>query len=167
MNRDNRQILLRRRPDGLVSPDDVEMVTAPAPVPADGEALLRTTYVGIDAAARTWLNRARENGYEDTRAVQSILDDLRERDRSAPTYTPPTYTPPVQQAPPPQRLPASGAGPDCAHTREPIKRAQFSGVGSAGQDVRRLSEGHQRKPLYRDCASAEHRHRPHPGHAVF
>ncbi|MCB1405576.1 MAG: SEL1-like repeat protein [Rhodobacteraceae bacterium] len=119
------------------------------------------------AAARTWLNRARENGYEDTRAVQSILDDLRERDRSAPTYTPPTYTPPVQQAPPPQRLPASGAGPDCAHTREPIKRAQFSGVGSAGQDVRRLSEGHQRKPLYRDCASAEHRHRPHPGHAVF
>jgi len=27
-----------------------------APVPADGEALLRTTYIGLDAAARTWLN---------------------------------------------------------------------------------------------------------------
>ena len=53
MNLENRQILLRRRPDGLVSPDDTEMVTTPAPVPADGEALLRTTYVGIDAAART------------------------------------------------------------------------------------------------------------------
>jgi NADPH-dependent curcumin reductase CurA len=52
----NRQILLRRRPDGLVKPDDTELVTTPAPEPADGEALLRTTYVGIDAAARTWLN---------------------------------------------------------------------------------------------------------------
>lgn len=32
------------------------MVTTPAPEPAEGEALLRTTYVGIDAAARTWLD---------------------------------------------------------------------------------------------------------------
>src|SRR5690349_23058242 len=52
----NRQILLRRRPAGLVNADDTEMVAAPAPEPADGEALLRTTYVGIDAAARTWLD---------------------------------------------------------------------------------------------------------------
>jgi NADPH-dependent curcumin reductase CurA len=52
----NRQILLRRRPVGLVKPDDTEVVTAKAPEPADGEALLRTTYVGIDAAARTWLD---------------------------------------------------------------------------------------------------------------
>ena len=52
----NRQILLRCRPNGLVAPDDTELVTTAAPVPADGEALLRTTYVGIDAAARTWLD---------------------------------------------------------------------------------------------------------------
>lgn len=52
----NRQILLRRRPTGMVEPDDTELVTSAAPEPADGEALLRTTYVGIDAAARTWLN---------------------------------------------------------------------------------------------------------------
>ena len=52
----NRQILLRRRPTGLVQPDDTEMVASPAPDPAEGEALLRTTYVGIDAAARTWLD---------------------------------------------------------------------------------------------------------------
>ena len=52
----NRQILLRRRPVGLVKPDDTELVTSQAPEPADGEALLRTTYVGIDAAARTWLD---------------------------------------------------------------------------------------------------------------
>jgi len=52
----NRQILLRRRPNGLLSPEDSELVTTAAPAPADGEALLRTTYIGLDAAARTWLN---------------------------------------------------------------------------------------------------------------
>ena len=52
----NRQILLRRRPHGLVEPADTELVTTPAPQPAAGEALVRTTYVGIDAAARTWLD---------------------------------------------------------------------------------------------------------------
>jgi NADPH-dependent curcumin reductase CurA len=48
--------VLRRRPTGLVEPADTELVTSPAPEPAEGEALLRTTYVGIDAAARTWLD---------------------------------------------------------------------------------------------------------------
>jgi len=52
----NRQILLRRRPTGLLAPSDTELVKAPAPEPADGEALVRTTYVGMDAAVRTWLN---------------------------------------------------------------------------------------------------------------
>lgn len=52
----NRQIVLRRRPRGLVEPDDTELIALPAPAPAEGEALVRTTYVGIDAAARTWLN---------------------------------------------------------------------------------------------------------------
>ena len=52
----NRQILLRRRPTGLVHPDDTELVASPAHQPDEGEALVRTTYVGIDAAARTWLD---------------------------------------------------------------------------------------------------------------
>lgn len=52
----NRQILLCRRPNGLVQPGDTELVTSQAPQPAEGEALVRTTYVGLDAAARTWLN---------------------------------------------------------------------------------------------------------------
>lgn len=55
----NRQIVLRRRPVGLVEPSDTELVESPAPEPADGEALLRTTFVGIDAAIRTWLNDQR------------------------------------------------------------------------------------------------------------
>jgi NADPH-dependent curcumin reductase CurA len=52
----NRRILLRRRPTGLVQPDDTELVTSPAPEPAEGEALLRNTYLGIDPAVRTWLD---------------------------------------------------------------------------------------------------------------
>ena len=56
MQSTNRQILLRRRPVGLLDPEDTELVTTATPAPADGEALLRTTYIGLDAAARTWLN---------------------------------------------------------------------------------------------------------------
>ena len=56
MQSTNRQILLRRRPVGLLGPQDTELVTTATPAPADGEALLRTTYIGLDAAARTWLN---------------------------------------------------------------------------------------------------------------
>lgn len=52
----NRQVVLRRRPSGLVVDDDVELVEVPAPELAEGEALVRTTYVGIDAAVRTWLD---------------------------------------------------------------------------------------------------------------
>ncbi|HRW37200.1 MAG TPA: NADP-dependent oxidoreductase [Aquihabitans sp.] len=52
----NRQVVLRRRPSGLVVDDDVELIEAAPPELADGEALVRTTYVGIDAAVRTWLD---------------------------------------------------------------------------------------------------------------
>jgi len=58
MTRTNHQVLLRRRPHGLVVPDDTELVSSPAPEPAEGEALVRITYVGLDAAARTWLDDA-------------------------------------------------------------------------------------------------------------
>ena len=41
---------------GWSSPVTPSWSPRPAPEPAEGEALLRTTYVGIDAAARTWLD---------------------------------------------------------------------------------------------------------------
>lgn len=53
----NRQILLARRPTGLVSPDDFTVVDGDVPVLADGEALMRTVYLSMDATVRTWLNR--------------------------------------------------------------------------------------------------------------
>lgn len=52
----NRQVVLRRRPSGLVDPDDVELVETPMPVIGDGEALVRNDLVGVDAAVRTWLD---------------------------------------------------------------------------------------------------------------
>lgn len=50
-----RRVLLRRRPDGLVAPDDVELVTEPLDPLADGEALLANEVIGIDASVRSWL----------------------------------------------------------------------------------------------------------------
>ncbi|MGI8661680.1 MAG: NADP-dependent oxidoreductase [Acidimicrobiales bacterium] len=57
MGETNRQIVLRQRPEGLVRPSDFSIVEAPIPEIADGEALLRVEYLGIDATVRTWLNR--------------------------------------------------------------------------------------------------------------
>ena len=53
----NRQLRLARRPTGLVEPDDFERVDEPLPELAEGEALMRTIYLGMDATVRTWLNR--------------------------------------------------------------------------------------------------------------
>ena len=54
----NRKLVLRRRPSGLVQPDDVELVTEPLPVPGPGEALVKVAWLGIDATVRTWLSKA-------------------------------------------------------------------------------------------------------------
>ena len=44
-------------PTGWSTADDFEPVTEPPPELADGEALMRTIYLGMDATVRTWLNR--------------------------------------------------------------------------------------------------------------
>jgi NADPH-dependent curcumin reductase CurA len=53
----NRQLVLKRRPEGLVQHGDFELVEAPMPEVGDGEALIKVEYLGIDATVRTWLNR--------------------------------------------------------------------------------------------------------------
>ena len=53
--------MLRRRPDGLVDEDDVEIVSEPMPELAEGEALLRNEVIGIDASVRSWLGEG--SGY--------------------------------------------------------------------------------------------------------
>ena len=53
------RILLRQRPDGLVTWDDVEQVEGPVPELADGEALMHNEVLGIDASVRSWLSPAK------------------------------------------------------------------------------------------------------------
>ncbi len=51
----NRQWLLARRPEGLVSSSDFRLVESPAPEPADGEALVRNLYLSVDPTQRGWM----------------------------------------------------------------------------------------------------------------
>lgn len=53
----NPQVVLRHRPEGLLKDSDVEQIEGQVPELADGEALMETIYLGMDATVRTWLNR--------------------------------------------------------------------------------------------------------------
>ena len=56
MGEQNRGVVLRRRPEGLLAPDDVELVDLPMPEPPPGGCVLRTEWLGIDATVRSWLS---------------------------------------------------------------------------------------------------------------
>ena len=51
----NRQILLEQLPQGRLQPRHFRIVDGAMPAPAEGEALLRTRYVALDAANRAWM----------------------------------------------------------------------------------------------------------------
>ncbi len=50
------QVVLRQRPEGLLSWDDVELVQVPLYELAEGEALLHNEVLGVDATVRSWLS---------------------------------------------------------------------------------------------------------------
>lgn len=54
----NRQITLTALPQGALGPQHFELCNAAMPVPAEGEVLLRTILMSIDAANRTWMQGA-------------------------------------------------------------------------------------------------------------
>jgi NADPH-dependent curcumin reductase CurA len=54
----NHRVLLAQRPDGLVREDDFTHDTQLVDEPGDGEVLIRTEWIGIDATVRTWLSKA-------------------------------------------------------------------------------------------------------------
>src|SRR5260221_378059 len=58
MAQTNRQIVLAEIPQGKLGPEHFEMATGEQPAPADGEVLLRTLYVSLDAANRAWMQGA-------------------------------------------------------------------------------------------------------------
>jgi NADPH-dependent curcumin reductase len=51
----NRQLILRARPNGLLAPTDLQLVEAPLPSLADGQALARVKYLSIDPTMRVWM----------------------------------------------------------------------------------------------------------------
>ena len=55
---DNRQIVLDQLPQGKLTTGHFRMQTAPAPTAGDGEVLVRTRYISLDAANRAWMQGA-------------------------------------------------------------------------------------------------------------
>jgi len=55
MERKNRQWLLARRPQGLVSAEDFRWVETPAPTPEEGELLVRNLWLSCDPTQRGWI----------------------------------------------------------------------------------------------------------------
>ena len=58
MTTTNRQIVLNEIPQGKLSPEHFRLTEAPVPQPGDGEVLLRSLYVSLDAANRAWMQGA-------------------------------------------------------------------------------------------------------------
>ena len=54
----NRQILLVEKPTGKLGPEHFKLAQGTIPEPKDGEALLRTRYISLDAANRAWMHGA-------------------------------------------------------------------------------------------------------------
>ena len=54
----NRRLLLAERPTAMVGDSTVRLEEGPVPEPAEGQALVRVTYLSIDPTIRTWMNDA-------------------------------------------------------------------------------------------------------------
>ena len=54
----NRQILLVEKPTGKLGPEHFKMAQGNIPEPRDGEVLVRTRYISLDAANRAWMHGA-------------------------------------------------------------------------------------------------------------
>jgi hypothetical protein len=70
-DRVNHRVLLARRPEGLVVDDDFTHDSAPVPEPGEGEVLVRTEWLGVDATVRTWLSKA--EGYIPTVEIGEVV----------------------------------------------------------------------------------------------
>lgn len=51
----NRRLLLKHRPEGLVRREDFELVETPLPALNDGEILVRVLYISMDPTNRVWM----------------------------------------------------------------------------------------------------------------
>jgi len=55
----NKQLLLRKRPLGLPKKDTWELVKTDIPKPKKGEFLVQCEYISLDPAMRGWINAGR------------------------------------------------------------------------------------------------------------
>lgn len=86
----NRQVVLLEQPKGALEESHYEMREAPAPEPGDGEVLVRTLLISIDAANRAWMQGATYrkemtggsvmDGYGVAQVVESKADGVAEGD---------------------------------------------------------------------------------------
>src|SRR5256885_1263795 len=51
----NRQLVLRKRPKGLLAAGDLELAESAVPAIQDGQALARVKYLSIDPTMRVWM----------------------------------------------------------------------------------------------------------------
>src|SRR5918995_2813916 len=54
----NRQVLLVEKPSGKLGPEHFKMISGEVPEPKDGEVLVKTRYISLDAANRAWMHGA-------------------------------------------------------------------------------------------------------------
>ena len=56
INEPNMQVRLKRIPQGIPKPSDLEVVEAPVPTPGEGQILARTIYLAVDPYLRSRLS---------------------------------------------------------------------------------------------------------------
>ena len=67
----NRQILLVEKPSGKLGPEHFKLTNGAVPEPKDGEALLRTRLISLDAANRAWMHGATYRSAVEANSVMS------------------------------------------------------------------------------------------------
>ena len=67
----NRQILLVEKPTGKLGPEHFKMVSGKVPEPKDGEVLVKTRYISLDAANRAWMHGATYRAAVETNTVMA------------------------------------------------------------------------------------------------
>lgn len=70
----NRQVRLKARPDGIPQAEHFELVEAPLPTPAEGEVLVRNSFLSVEPAMRGWVSAVAN--YSEPVALGAVMRSL-------------------------------------------------------------------------------------------
>lgn len=70
----NRQVRLRARPEGIPQAEHFELVDAPRPAPAEGEVLVRNSFLSVEPAMRGWVSAVAN--YSEPVAIGAVMRSL-------------------------------------------------------------------------------------------